>query len=317
MIPPEWEPHERTIMGWPCRRELWEDRLDEAKDESAAVANAIAAFEPVLMIARPGDGAEARAALTGAVEIWEAPIDDSWLRDSGPIFVGERAVCFGFNGWGGKFEPWDDDATIAPRVCEHLGRPYERSELVLEGGAIAIDAEGRLITTEQCLLHPNRNPGWSREQIEQELIERLDVPSIVWLGQGLAEDRDTDGHVDLICMPTPDGAVMLLQVDEHNPNFEAMADNARRLDRAGIEVISFDVIAYDEDDDVAMSYLNAYVCNGAVIVPQSGEFELDERALELYAATFSDREPIGVPGLTLAYGGGGPHCITQQVPAAP
>jgi agmatine deiminase len=315
MIPPEWEAHERTIMGWPCRLDLWEDRLEDAKDESAAVANAVAAFEPVLMIARPGDGPEARAALTGNVEVWEAPIDDSWLRDSGPIFVGERAVCFGFNAWGGKFEPWDADATIAPRVCEHLGRPYERSPMVLEGGSIAIDAEGRLITTEQCLLNPNRNPGWGRERIERELIDRLDVPSVVWLGEGLVEDRDTDGHVDLICVPTPDGPVMLQQVDEHNPNHDAMAENARRLDRAGIEVISFDVIAYD-DEGTAMSYLNAYICNGAVIVPQSGDFELDERALEIYAATFSDREPIGVPGLTLAHGGGGPHCITQQVPAA-
>jgi agmatine deiminase len=312
MIAPEWEDHERTIMGWPCRRELWEDRLDEAKDEYAGVANAIAAFEPVLMIARPGEGAEARAALTSAVEVWEAPIDDSWLRDTGPIFVGERGVGFGFNAWGGKFEPWADDATIASRVCEHLGRPYERSEMVLEGGSIAVEAEGRLITTEQCLLNPNRNPGWSRDRIEQELVDRLDVQGVVWLGQGLAEDRDTDGHVDLICVPTPDGRVMLQQVDEHNPNHDAMAENARRLHAAGIEVISFDVLAYD--DDIAMSYLNAYVCNGAVIVPQAGDFELDERALELYAATFPDREPVGVPGLTLAFGGGGPHCITQQVP---
>lgn len=314
MIPPEWAPHERTLMAWPCRVELWEDRLEEAKEEYAAVANAIAAFEPVLMVAPPGQGAEARAALTAAVEIWEAPIDDSWLRDSGPIFVGEEAVCFGFNAWGGKFSPWDDDATIAPRLCEHLGRPWTRSEMVLEGGSIAVDAEGALIVTEQCLLHPNRNPGLSRAEIEDELLRRLEATRVVWLGEGLAEDRDTDGHVDLVCVPTPSGTALLLSVDEHNPSFAAMEDNRRRLETAGIEVVPFDVIAYD--DDVAMSYLNAYVCNGAVIVPQAGDFELDERALELYALAFGDREPVGVPGLTLAFGGGGPHCITQQVPHA-
>jgi agmatine deiminase len=311
-MPPEWAPHERTIMGWPCRVELWEDRLDEAEAEYAAVANAIAAFEPVLMIARPGDGARARAALTGAAEVWEAPIDDSWLRDSGPIFAGEHGVCFGFNAWGGKFPPWDDDATIASRVCEHLDRPWVRSDLVLEGGSIAVDDAGTLITTEQCLLNPNRNPSWSRAEIEDELVARLGVSRMVWLGQGLVEDRDTDGHVDLICLPTPDGA-LLQHVEEDNPNFDAMVENARRLQRAGIDVTLFDVLAYD--DDIVMSYLNAYVCNGAVIVPQAGDHDLDERALEIYRLAFPDREPIGVPGLTLAFGGGGPHCITQQVPA--
>ena len=313
-MPPEWAPHERTLMGWPCRLELWEDRLEEARAEYAAVANAIAAFEPVLMIARPGDGGQARSVLAGAVDVWEAPIDDSWLRDSGPIFTGEQGVCFGFNAWGGKFPPWDDDATIAARVCEHLGRPWVRSDLVLEGGSIAVDEAGTLITTEQCLLHPNRNPSWSQAEIEDELVARLGVARVVWLGQGLVEDRDTDGHVDLICMPIPGGGALAQHVEEDNPNFAAMVDNARRLQRAGIDVTLVDVLAVD-DDDVAMSYLNAYVCNGAVIVPQAGDPDLDERALEVYRLAFPDREPIGVPGLTLAFGGGGPHCITQQIPA--
>jgi agmatine deiminase len=312
-MPPEWEPHERTLMAWPCRSELWEDRMDEAKAEYAAIANAVAAFEPVLMVVQPGDAEEARAALTGAVEVWEAPIDDSWLRDSGPIFTGESAVCFGFNAWGRKFPPWERDATIAPRICRKLGRPFERSPMVLEGGSIAVDGTGALITTEQCLLNPNRNPGWSRQQIEGELLTRLGVHRIVWLGQGLVEDRDTDGHVDLICMPVDAGRVLLQTVPHDNPNYDAMQDNAARLTDAGFEVLPFDPIAYD--GDVVMSYLNAYLCNGAVIVPQSGDFETDERALALYAEAFPEREPVPVPGLTVAFGGGGPHCITQQVPA--
>jgi agmatine deiminase len=312
-FPPEWAPHERTLMAWPCRRELWEDRLEEAKAEYAAVANAIAAFEPVLMVVRPGEAADARAALSENVEIWEAPIDDSWLRDSGPIFVGERAVCFGFNAWGGKYPPWDDDATIARRLCEHLGRPYEVSPLILEGGSIAVTGDGTLITTEQCLLNPNRNPTWSREQIEDELIERLGVRRVVWLSEGLIEDRDTDGHVDLIAMPTPGGGVLRQRTALDNRNFAAMEENAWLLDAAGIDAIRFPVLAYD--GDVVMSYLNSYVCNGAVIVPQAGRRELDERALALFARAFPGREIVGVPGRTLAFGGGGPHCITQQVPA--
>ncbi|HEY8582181.1 MAG TPA: agmatine deiminase family protein [Capillimicrobium sp.] len=312
-IPPEWAPHERTLMGWPCRLDLWEDRLEEAKEEYAGVANAIAAFEPVLMVCRPGDGDEARAALAGGVEVWEAPIDDSWLRDNGPIFTGpDDAVCFGFNAWGGKFPPWDDDATLAPRLCDRLGKAWTRSDMVLEGGSIAIDADGSLITTEQCLLHPNRNPTMSRADIERELVARLGVTRVVWLGDGLVEDRDTDGHVDLICVPTPSNGVLLQTVAEDNPNFEAMEDNRRRLEDAGIEIMPFDVLAYD--DDVVVSYLNAYVCNGAVIVPQAGQPDLDEHALEIYRLAFPDHEPVGVPGRTIAFGGGGPHCITQQVP---
>ena len=313
-MPAEWDHHERTIMGWPCRAELWEDRLEEAFVEYAAVANAIAAFEPVLMICRPGDAAAARPVLSAAIELWEAPIDDSWLRDSGPIFREDgSAACFAFNAWGEKFTPFDTDATIAPRLCERLGREFVQSPMILEGGSIAVDGLGTLITTEQCLLHPSRNPGMSREEIEAELREHLGADRVVWLQMGLVEDRDTDGHVDLVCVPHPSGGALLQTVAEDNPNFENMVENARRLDEAGIEVMPFDVLAYD--DDVAMSYLNAYLCNGGVVVPQSGQFALDERALELYALAFPEREVVGVPGLTLAFGGGGPHCITQQVPS--
>jgi agmatine deiminase len=312
-VRPEWEPHERTIMGWPCRVELWDD-IDDAKEDYAAVANAIADFEPVLMVVNSeADAAEARAMLASRVEVWQAPIDDSWLRDSGPIFTGTEAVCFGFNAWGRKFEPYDADQRIAPLICDHLGRPYVKSDLILEGGSIAIAADGAIITTEQCLLNPNRNPTWSKDQIEQELLDRLGAPGVIWLGAGLVEDRDTDGHVDMICVPTESGEVLLQwSDDEDNPNLPRMDHNRKILESHGYEVILFDVLAYGDND--AMSYLNAYICNGAVIVPTSGQEELDERALEIYRLAFPEHEPIPVPGMTIAAGGGGPHCITQQVP---
>ena len=308
-MPPETAPHERTLIAWPCRESLWGERLEEAREETAGVANAVAAFEPVLMVCRPGHGAEARPRLAGEVEIWEAAIDDSWLRDSGPVFRDDgRGVQFGFNAWGGKFPPWDDDATIAGRLCDHLGRPWERSEMVLEGGAIAVDADGTLVTTEECLLNENRNPGWSRERIEDELRARLGVARVVWLPYGLAEDRDTDGHVDLVAAFAGPGVMAMLWVDDENPNAERLAANREVLRGAGIEVLDVPGLTYD--GETAVSPLNLYVCNGGVVMSGASH-----EALDAVARAFPDREVVGVEATVLAHGGGGPHCITQQVPA--
>jgi agmatine deiminase len=318
-MPAEWASHERTLMGWPCRTELWGDQLARAKAQYAATANAIAAFEPVTMVtATAADAAEARAVLTGEIEIVELPIDDSWLRDSGPIFVvdeeGRRAgVHFGFNAWGGKFPPWDRDAAIGGLLIDRLGDRRYEAGFVLEGGAIAVDGEGTLITTEECLLNPNRNPDLTRAEIERGLRDFLGVERVVWLGQGLAEDRDTDGHVDLIAAFTRPGEVLLQSAPPGNPNHERMADNRARLLAAGLNVIDFPVLPYVED--VAVSHLNLYLANGAAIVPTAA-VDSDTEALERIAAAYPDREVVGVPGAVLAYGGGGPHCITQQVPVA-
>jgi agmatine deiminase len=321
-MPAEWAPHQRTFIAWPARRELWGARLQLAKEESAGVANAISAFEPVTMVcADAAAAAEARAACTAAVETVELPIDDSWLRDSGPVFVtgagGRRAgVHFGFNAWGGKFTPWDRDAAVGGLLVELLGDPCYRAPFVLEGGSIAVDGEGTLVTTEQCLLNPNRNPQMSREQIEQGLRDHLGVERIVWLGRGLVEDRDTDGHVDLIVAFTRPGRVLLQTCAPDNPNFEACVENRERLEAAGIEVVELPLLPYEtvEGETIVVAYLNLYLCNGAAIVPLAGQ-PSDQEALARIAAAYPSREVVGVPGLALAFGGGGPHCITQQVPA--
>jgi agmatine deiminase len=320
-LPAEWEPHERTLMGWPCRLELWGETIERAREEYAGVANAIAAFEPVSMIANPGaDAAAARAACGEAVEIVELALDDSWLRDCGPIYVradGRRtALHFAFNAWGGKFTPYDSDAALGGRIAERLGDPVERVGMVLEGGSILGDGDGTLITTEQCLLHPSRNPGLSRGQIEAELKRRLGVEEVVWLGAGLVEDRDTDGHVDLIAAFFGPGELLLQDVGADDPNRERCLENRRRLLAAGIEVTPLPLLPRTEvaGEPVAASYLNLYVCNGAVIVPVTGA-ACDEEALAIIAAAFPGRQVVPVPGAVLAYGGGGPHCITQQVPA--
>src|ERR1700733_5556110 len=181
-------------MGWPCPPPLWGETIDQARTDYAAVANAIAAFEPVTMIANPGaDAADARAACTAEVEIVELALDDSWLRDCGPIYVvsndgaSRTAVHFGFNAWGEKFPAWDHDAAVGGLIAEQLGDPVVGGGMVLEGGSILSDGAGTLLTTEQCLLNPNRNPSMSREEIEATLRERLGVTRILWLGGGLLE----------------------------------------------------------------------------------------------------------------------------------
>jgi agmatine deiminase len=308
-------------MGWPCRLELWGSELARARADYARIANAIAVFEPVTMIANPGeDATAARAATTSSVEVVELPLDDSWLRDCGPIYVdddGARvATHFGFNAWGEKFPPWDKDAAVGGLVAERLGDRVVRSELILEGGSIVADGQGTLLTTEQCLLNPNRNPSRSGEEIEQELRDRLGVKRVVWLDHGLVEDRDTDGHVDLIGAFIEPGRVLLQTVAEDNPNFEHCEENRARLARAGIDVVALPHLPYVTvaGETVAASHLNLYVCNGAVIVPVTGA-GTDEDALAIIAGAFPGREVVPVPGAVVAYGGGGPHCITMQVPA--
>ncbi len=325
-LPAEWERHERTLMGWPRRRELWGPALARAREDYAVVANAIAGFEPVTMIANPGaDAAQARAMCAAGVDVVQLPLDDSWLRDCGPIYVrrpggGRLAMHFRFNAWGEKFRPWDRDAAVGELIARQLGDEVQAAELVLEGGSILTDGAGTLLTTEQCLLNPNRNPTLSREQLEHALREHLGVHRIVWLGQGLLEDRDTDGHVDLIAAVTAPGRVLLQTVAPDNPNYEHCEENRARLVAAGIEVMEIPFLAYREvaRQRVAVCYLNLYVCNGAVIAPTAGvgiDIDTDTDALAIIARAYPGREVVPVPGAILAYGGGGPHCITQQVPA--
>ena len=328
--PGEWEPHERTIMGWPCRVELWGETLEQARMDYASVANAIAAFEPVTMIANPGaESVQARAMCGSGVEIVELPIDDSWLRDSGPIYVvdhdispgasagGRRrtAVHFGFNAWGEKFTPWDKDAAIGGLIATTLGDTVIEAPFVLEGGSVIADGAGTILTTEQCLLHPSRNPALSREQIERLLGEYLGASSVAWLGQGLVEDRDTDGHIDLIAVFAGAGHALLQTVPQDNQNFENCQENLARLRSAGISVVEVPYLPYVEvaGELVAVSYMNLYICNEALVVPVTGA-ETDAAALEIIGREFPGRELVPVAGAVIAYGGGGPHCITQQVP---
>lgn len=331
-MPAEWAAHELTLMAWPARLELWGEGLAAAKDEYAAVARAVAAFEPVLMVAPEGGSEEVRNACGGNVRVLELPLDDSWMRDSGPIFVtgvgGARAgVDFRFNGWGEKFVPYDRDDAMNRALLGHLGIDRIEADLVLEGGSISVDGEGTLIATEQCLLHANRNPSLSREEIEAALREHLGVERVVWIGHGLLEDHDTDGHVDNVAQFVAPGVVLAQTVeDPADPNHERLAENAERLrsatDARGrkLDVIEIGALprATVRGASGVVPYLNLYVLNGAVVVPSCGDDpDRDADMLARLGSVFAPREVVCVPARVLAEGGGGVHCITQQVPAAP
>jgi agmatine deiminase len=332
-MPAEWEPHERCIIGWPTeiRGEVWGEHFLLAKASYAAVAQAIARFEPVLMLARPGEGGVARSYCGSSIEVVEMPIDDSWLRDSGPLFVsrpdGTLAMSdFIFNSWGEKYLPYDNDAAISRRLAEHFGIERFAAPMVLEGGGITVDGEGTLITTESCLLHPSRNPGLTKDEMTQVLKDYLGVEKVIWLvsGLGLDEDPDTDGHVDGVGAFVGPGRVLLHMVrDPQHPDYENLNENRRRLETSDargrkLEVVEFDLRSRPVlvgATPIVETYINSYFANGALIVPTSGTGD-DEAALERLREIVPDREVVGVPCPVIGYGGGGIHCITQQVPAA-
>ena len=327
-MPPEWGPHQACLMAWPTRTRasFWSTLFEEAKDVFAEVARAVAAFEPLVMICNPGEAGEVRDLCGAGIEPLEIPIDDSWTRDSGPIFVTDDAgnvalVQFTFNSWGEKYLPYDRDAAMPEAVAVHLGVRRYRAPFVLEGGSFFVDGEGTLLTTEQCLLHPNRNPGMSREDIEAGLGEYLGVDTVVWLHA--FEDRDTDGHVDGIAQYVRPGTIVLeTPEDTANNNYEQSLYNLEHLrkvkDARGrvLDVTPFAPTAHTtvEDLEVEIPYLNCYLPNGGVVAPVAG-LPQDDEALARLAEIFPGREVVAVPGGILSYGGGGPHCITQQVPA--
>ncbi|QES51404.1 agmatine deiminase [Streptomyces venezuelae] len=330
-MPAEWSEHEGCLMAWPTREDLWGSVLAEVKEEYANVARAIAAFEPVTMVAPPGHGADARdrcgAPGTG-VTVIELPLDDSWFRDSAPLFVldgdGNRAgVDFRFNAWGGKHHPFDSDDRVSALLLEHVGVDRIASEMILEGGSITVDGEGTLITTEQCLLHPNRNPGMDRDEIEAELKSRLGVTKVIWLPYGGLLDTETDGHVDGVCaFAAPGTVVVSLPEDPDHPDYARMRANRAVLEASTdargrrLEIVEVPQTAFADlaDSKIEVSYLNYYIANGGVVVPVAGVPQ-DEAALAVIASAHPGRKVVGVRALAIAFGGGGIHCITQQIPA--
>jgi agmatine deiminase len=322
-MPGEFGAHAGCLMAWPTRAELWGEKLDDARRDYAAVATAIADFEPLFMVCSPGQANQVHQLCGADVTTVEIPINDSWIRDSGPAFVRNAAgtvaaVGFGFNAWGNRWHPYENDARLSQRLAQHFDIPYFAAPFVLEGGSFFVDGEGTVITTEQCLLNPNRNPTLSREQIEQGLKDYLGATTVVWLPFGHSLDTGpagTDGHVDGVLQYIAPGRVMLEAVaDTSSPEHDRGIANRAALQAAtDAGGRSFDIAVLDPGADAVVSYANHYLANGAVIVPVAGD-GTDEAALARLRELHPDRAVVGVPGDTIAFGGGGPHCITQQIP---
>lgn len=326
-MPPEWAPHARTWMAWPVRESLWGKRMESARESYAAVARAIARFEPVTVIAEPSSVADVSLYCGSGVGCLPMEHDDSWMRDAGPTFLSDGAgniagVDWVFNGWGERYTPYDKDAELARRLCEHLDVERYESRMVLEGGAIHTDGDGTLLTTESVVFDPERNPDISRTDAERELCAMLGCEHVIWLGDGLTDD-DTGGHVDnLACFVAPGVVLALSTRDSRDSNYAALQDNIDRLKKARdakgrqLEVIEIEqpkARKGDQGGRLALSYLNFYLTNAGVIVPQF-EDARDDAALETIARAFPRREAVPVVATDLVHGGGGLHCITQQQP---
>ena len=301
----------------------------EAKLAYAEIAQAINQFEPVKITARPEDAEEAHKMCGTQIEIVPLPMDDSWTRDSGPTFIIDRkgklaGIDWEFNQWGADYPDCEDDADFARALLNHISVEHFKAPFVLEGGSIHVDGDGTLMTTEQCLLHPNRNPELDQEEIEQLLREHLNVHNIIWLGEGLMDD-ETDGHVDnLACFIKPRAVMALISSDPEDENYDVLQDNLLRLKHAkdarerSLEIITVEQpeARWKEDERLAQSYINFYLPNKGIVMPTFNDPLHDNQAREIFEKVFLDREIIQLDAQEIVMGGGGIHCITQQQPKA-
>lgn len=347
-MPAEWARHRGTWMAWPERPDVWRDGAAPAREEFAAVAEVIAAHEPLTVTCSPGQVEACRAAMPPGTRVLPIPSDDAWMRDIGPTFLvdgrgGLGGVDWVFNAWGGHgaglYASWDRDDAMAAAVCEAEGARRWRAPLVTEGGALATDGEGTLLVTEESLLDPNRNPGRSRAEVEGLLEAYLGVRRVVWLGLGLVDD-ETAGHVDNLAAFAAPGVVLLHWCDDPaDPQQPRSADARRRLEAARdatgrpfevqllphpapmriteAEAAGLRAVPGTKPrragDRLAASYVNAYPGNGFVLVPRLDP-RTDDAAAAVWAEAFPDRQVVGVAARELLLGGGGIHCITCPVP---
>jgi agmatine deiminase len=333
-MPAEWEPQRGIWLSWPIRRATWPGHYETIPGKFAEIVSRISRFEEVhVNIAQPRqDAALLLLTESGAdmarVTLHDNPINDTWCRDHGPIFIkndasGEVAVTdWIFNAWGGKYAPFGDDNDIPRRVAEFLGMRRFVPGIVLEGGSVDVNGQGLLLTTEACLLNPNRNPDLSRTEIEKRLRDFLGAREIYWLGNGIEGD-DTDGHVDdLARFFKADGIVAAVERDERDANFRTLRDNLERLrsmrgpggGRFAIAELPMPEACVTDGQRLPASYANFLILNGAVLVPVFRQPDRDAEALEVLGSCFAGREIIPIDCREWIIGRGTLHCISQQQP---
>jgi len=322
VMPEEGQPHRRTWMAFAASERIWgRDLLPQVRRDQATIATTIARFEPVSMLVRAEDLDLARSLLPG-VELVTSELDDLWMRDTGPVFVrGGGAVDFNFNGWGGKQEH-RRDAKVAGFAAGQAGAQRVRTDLVLEGGALEVDGEGTAIITESCVLNGNRNQGWTKSDVEQELAHLLGIRKVIWL-PGIAGRDITDGHTDFYARFAGPGVVVAgLDNDPESFDYDVTRRHLEILraatDAAGrplrVEVLEGPETVRVRDEDFAAGYVNFYVCNGAVIGPEFGDRRADAAAKATLERLFPGRTVVQINIDGIASGGGGIHCTTQQEP---
>lgn len=329
VLPGEWETHEACWVAWPSAADLWQQDLPTAQAEFTQLCREIASCERLEVLV---PDARARSSAEGAlrglnVRFHSIPFGDIWLRDTAPIFCRTQngeivATRFGFNGWGGKYVLPHDDR-VSSHVAEASGMPVRSFDWILEGGSVESDGEGTILTSEQCLLNPNRNPSMDRAAIERALADSLGASKVLWVTEGLLNDH-TDGHIDTIARYVGPARVVCMRASgSDDPNAEVLARIARELramtDARGrklevIEIPSPGRVLDEEGEIMPASYVNFYIGNKVVIVPNYGT-PYDAQAVAELARVFPDRRVVGVPAKAILTGGGAFHCITQQVPA--
>ncbi|MER7848958.1 agmatine deiminase family protein [Kitasatospora sp. NPDC096077] len=331
-MPAEWSPHTRTFMAWPALEEVWGDQLPGVRQDIAALAQAVAGYEQVVLLARPDQADQARQACGSSVEVLELAVDDLWARDTGPTFVtgpqGLAGVDLNFNGWGGK-QTHANDGQVARNLLDHYRITRIQAPITGEGGAIEVDGEGTLMATESSWVNDNRNPGKTRDQIEASLKELLGVEKVLWF-KGVAGQDITDCHVDALARFAEPGTVVLHRPAADTPPDVWTTASAQALqvlqsatDANGRKLKIVDLPEPDLDQiqgagkNFLATYINYYVCNGGVIVPRFGDKTADDRAAGILADLHPGRKVTQVGINHIAAGGGGIHCATQQQPALP
>jgi len=322
VMPPEWAKQDWLWIGFPHLAEEWPGFLGAAQEQIADFASAVAeSGQSVRLLVRDAaNEAHARALVSDAVTIERRIYGDIWLRDTGPLVVregGERiARRFAFNGWGGKYQ-MPGDEQVGEAIARDAGLTVTHSPMILEGGALDTDGTGLAVTTEQCLLNPNRNPAMTREQIESELAAQLGFTRIVWLGEGLVNDH-TDGHVDNLARFVGENRLVVPQASGRaDPNAAIYEDAASRASEAGMEVVRIPSPGRIEREGRVepASYVNFAITSNLVVVPVFGSPQ-DADGVAAIAALFPDRATVGLAADAVLAGGGGFHCASQQMPAA-
>jgi agmatine deiminase len=332
-MPAEWEPHEATWLSWPRREGIsFPGAFDRVMPTFRAMVGALVESERVCInICNGAHEAEARAVLKGLpmqrITFHRIPTNEPWCRDHGPIFLTRNEqprlaiVDWDYNAWGGKYPPCDLDEVVPTRVSDILHAPVFYPHMVLEGGSIEVNGEGALLTTESCLLNPNRNPQLARDEIEKRLHDFLGVREILWLAAG-TEGDDTDGHIDnLARFVSPRTVVAVVEQDRGSVNYKPLQENLRRframkIDGEALDIFELPLPKKIEREDLVLpaSYANFYIANSCVLMPTFSDPN-DERAVEIIARFFPTRRVVAIDCRELVWGLGAFHCLTQQQPA--